>query len=345
MVREVENQKNSNVLGFEINGKVTGEDVEQVERAIENKLQTNDKVRIYTEIKDHDGWSFSGFFKDLKQKMKYAGKIEKAAIIADDDWKASAESSDLFASGEVERFDLSQSQQAKEWLKGPKFSDKNRSTSGLTSASNQNTPGTSSSSRSTLGSQATATSQAHGQGTSQSTLGLNNPSSDKSDLSSGVSRSRSETQSYSETPSTSRSSLGSSSSTHSSQEKSSESYSDNSNRRGSSDLDSISNANLTNSNDLSSTDKSSISQTNNSDRQYGDNSPTRSDRDFSTSSNPDASYQNRYDKEGQSQSQFSSEKRDDSDPDTTFNKPSETRSTNENGYNSGTSYTSGETRS
>jgi hypothetical protein len=276
MVQIIENQNNTNVLGFAINGKVDSADVQKVENAIESKLKTNDKLRIYTEIRDHDGWSFTGLFKDMTQKIKYSGKIEKAAVIGEESWETPNDIADMFTSGDVQRFKLSETDKAKEWIKSPNFSNQIDNASTNTEA-NLNSPKANHQER-------------------VSTLSSGKQYADTNEYKSGL-----------DTPSREGATFRNSGN----------------NKTVVSNLDEELNA-VRNQNSTLRTDK--------------DSSP-RTERDFTTSSNPEASYQNKNESVDRIENQFRANERTNTDLDSTFGTTDNSRrsTSSTEGYNSGTS--------
>lgn len=109
---------NENVVGLNIHGKVSTEELEQVTDAIESKLEQHEKLRLYVEMEDFEGMSFEAFFKDLKFGVKNWDRFDKEAIVTDKDWmeKIAGAADKVFRNIEVRTFEPENKDQAKEWV-------------------------------------------------------------------------------------------------------------------------------------------------------------------------------------------------------------------------------------
>lgn len=116
MVKNIEGFEKTNVVGFKIEGSVSSQDISHVDEAIKAKLQLFPKVRVYTEMIDHTGWTVTGFIKDFFNKFKYAAEIERSAVVAGENWDDAVELADQLTSGEMQRFSPRLDDEAKEWI-------------------------------------------------------------------------------------------------------------------------------------------------------------------------------------------------------------------------------------
>jgi|GEM_PF-4853389 len=117
MVKLIEGFEKTNIIGLEIEGSVSAADINMVEEAMEAKLQVFPKIRIYTEMIDHKGWTFAGLIKDFFNKFKFAAEIERSAVIADQSWDDAMQLADQLTAGEMRRFSPRQESEAQSWIR------------------------------------------------------------------------------------------------------------------------------------------------------------------------------------------------------------------------------------
>lgn len=77
---------NDKVIGFRIEGKISGEMLDQMLEAAEAKLQDYSKARIYVEMPVFEGMSAEAFYKDLKYGFKHWTRFEREAVVTDQRW-------------------------------------------------------------------------------------------------------------------------------------------------------------------------------------------------------------------------------------------------------------------
>jgi len=106
------------VIGFRIKEKIEVEDLNTMVELIEEKLEQQDKLRIYAEINNWAGMSVLAFVKDLRLSLKHFQAFEKEAIISDSKWLKNLAkiTNSLFSSIEVKHFDLEDKDQAWDFI-------------------------------------------------------------------------------------------------------------------------------------------------------------------------------------------------------------------------------------
>lgn len=83
---------NDKVLGFRIEGKITGEMLEQMLAVVEAKLQEHPRARIYVEMPAFEGMSVEALYKDLKlrhqplEPFRARGCCNGSALARSDGW-------------------------------------------------------------------------------------------------------------------------------------------------------------------------------------------------------------------------------------------------------------------
>ena len=105
-------------IGFAIAGKIESDDIDLVTNAIEEKLKTHDKLRIYAEIDKMQGISVKAFIKDLNFALKHFRDFDKEAIVADGKWwqKFAALGNKLAPATEVKYFSFADKERALQWI-------------------------------------------------------------------------------------------------------------------------------------------------------------------------------------------------------------------------------------
>jgi hypothetical protein len=108
-----------NVIGIEIDGKITKTDIEKISLLVEEKLQRNQKLRVYVELKNLGGITLNALLEDLKLAFKHLKDFDKKAVICDVNWRMELAwlTAKLFPHIEVKCFNWSDIDEAKNWLK------------------------------------------------------------------------------------------------------------------------------------------------------------------------------------------------------------------------------------
>ncbi|GAB5466425.1 MAG: hypothetical protein Kapaf2KO_18610 [Candidatus Kapaibacteriales bacterium] len=117
MIKVLDIFKGTNIVGVKVSGKVDSDDLKRLDFEIEEKVEKYGKIRFYTDMIDHEGWTALGILKDGIQKVQYAKKIEKSAVVASEDWDDAIQLADQLTSGEMRRFSTRQEDEAIEWIK------------------------------------------------------------------------------------------------------------------------------------------------------------------------------------------------------------------------------------
>jgi hypothetical protein len=110
--------KPDRIIGLDINGSISAEDIERVVEVIEKKFDTTSKLRIYAEISNWSGMSLGAFVKDLNFSLKHLNDFEKEAIVSDSKWleALAALGNSLFSGIEVKHFNFKERDKALEWI-------------------------------------------------------------------------------------------------------------------------------------------------------------------------------------------------------------------------------------
>jgi len=106
------------VIGIEIKGKISADDIEHVSKLAEEKFEKFDKLSVYVEMERFEGISLEAFFKDLKFGIKNFRKFDKKAVVTDKSWvkKLGQFSDKLFGSIEIKCFSFEKKDEAVKWV-------------------------------------------------------------------------------------------------------------------------------------------------------------------------------------------------------------------------------------
>ncbi len=116
MIKVKEPQTN-NILHVTIQDKVTEDEINTIAQKIKQTLTQYNKVRMYLEIPDFEGYSLKGFFEDLKQTGKYLSDFEKVAVVTNESWLGKLGSiSDLVIDADIKYFKLEEAETARQWV-------------------------------------------------------------------------------------------------------------------------------------------------------------------------------------------------------------------------------------
>ena len=118
MINVIENL-GENVIGFALSGVVTGADYENVLiPAIEEKLKTNEKVRVlYHVTEEFDSYEFQAMLDDAKAGLRFFTHWERIAVVSDIAWIVNGVKIFSFGMpGEIKTFSNAQLDEARAWL-------------------------------------------------------------------------------------------------------------------------------------------------------------------------------------------------------------------------------------
>ncbi|WP_320006324.1 STAS/SEC14 domain-containing protein [Maridesulfovibrio sp.] len=107
-----------NVLGLKIQGKIQNEDIQEVIKTSEDKLENYEQIAIYIEIIEMGGISIDAFFTDLKFALPNLKKFSKKAVVSESKWhdKLAKIIDKIFSSIEIRHFTPEERENAKKWV-------------------------------------------------------------------------------------------------------------------------------------------------------------------------------------------------------------------------------------
>lgn len=107
-----------NIICTKADGNLSENDVEKVHPLIHNILDKGRKVKWYFEMENFTGWDMKGLWADTKVDLKHVDDYEKIAMVGEKKWQEwMIEGMKPFTSAEVRYFDLSQKDEALQWIK------------------------------------------------------------------------------------------------------------------------------------------------------------------------------------------------------------------------------------
>ena len=106
------------VVGIRINGKIEKTDMEKITREMEEKLKSQEKLRIYVELQSFGGISFEAFIEDIKLGFSHLREFERKAVVSDKTWVAKLADwgGQLIPSMEVKHFTFEERDKALAWV-------------------------------------------------------------------------------------------------------------------------------------------------------------------------------------------------------------------------------------
>ena len=113
---EYKSNDDSNIVELVIEGKIEESDFDRVLAQMKADIQKHDKIKILEDVRSFEGADPMVFWKDLKASF-LASNVTHAAIVADAKWmRTIAEAIGSIIPMEIEAFERSQIEAAREWL-------------------------------------------------------------------------------------------------------------------------------------------------------------------------------------------------------------------------------------
>ena len=117
MAVEIEEHNNGKVLIVRATDKLSKADYEQFVPEVERLIDQSGKIRILFEMVDFHGWKAGALWQDIKFDVRHFSDIERLALVGDKKWeKGMSLFCRPFTTAKVKYFDLSQKEQAQEWV-------------------------------------------------------------------------------------------------------------------------------------------------------------------------------------------------------------------------------------
>ncbi|WP_417744616.1 STAS/SEC14 domain-containing protein [Rosistilla oblonga] len=105
------------LLEVKVSEKLSKEDYEHFEPAVERLIESCGKIKILLEMHDFHGWEMGAVWEDIKFATKHCRDIEKIAMVGETKWeKWMSAICKPFTMSTIKYFDAGQDQEARQWL-------------------------------------------------------------------------------------------------------------------------------------------------------------------------------------------------------------------------------------
>lgn len=113
---EIANIENSPVVEISVNGILTKEDIQEIDKFFENKVDEKETINIMFLMKNWEGLTLKGLIEDFKL-VQHIKNIEKAAVVADSKFlEIDSKIEDLYPGIRIVYFEPDEKAAAKKWL-------------------------------------------------------------------------------------------------------------------------------------------------------------------------------------------------------------------------------------
>lgn len=100
-----------------LTGKITEQDYELFVPELERLIGEHGQLRMLVELRNFEGWTFSGLWEDLKFDIKHFNDIERLAIVGEKRWhEGMALFCKPFTTASIRYFESFEIGDAREWL-------------------------------------------------------------------------------------------------------------------------------------------------------------------------------------------------------------------------------------
>jgi len=108
---------NSNLLEVVVSGKLSADDYETLQPAVESLIEQVGKIKILFVMHDFHGWEMGAVWEDIKFATKHCMHISKIAMVGESEWeKWMAMICKPFTMSSIKYFDAGQEAEAQAWL-------------------------------------------------------------------------------------------------------------------------------------------------------------------------------------------------------------------------------------
>jgi SpoIIAA-like len=116
MIRRLE-ESSTDVLGWEVTGKVTEDEVRALSEEFKAAIAEHGKVRVLIQMRRLPRMEIAAWVEDFKL-TPYAKNVERYAIVSDSNlFEWTSKIAEAFIGGEVRRFEDSRYEEAWRWLR------------------------------------------------------------------------------------------------------------------------------------------------------------------------------------------------------------------------------------
>ncbi len=111
-------KSSGNVLGFKVVGTISKDDYATMVPQVESLIASEGTIRLLCDLTDFKWEEVSAWGADMRFGREHKDKIEKLAIVGDSRWQSwLSKLADPFFAGESQYFEVTNEDQAWDWLK------------------------------------------------------------------------------------------------------------------------------------------------------------------------------------------------------------------------------------
>ncbi|RNF38721.1 STAS/SEC14 domain-containing protein [Planococcus salinus] len=109
--------KDTNTIAIEFDGKATKEDLQKMDRVIEEKFSDKEKFNVYAVMHDIDGATVKAMAEEMKIDAKRWSQYHKLAVISEKNWlETMTDMSDYLPGIKAKHFAPDQMNEAWDWI-------------------------------------------------------------------------------------------------------------------------------------------------------------------------------------------------------------------------------------
>ena len=111
-------ETNGSLVALRLSGKLDKTDYQMIVPLLESRIAQHQKISLFWEMSDFEGWTPAGLWADTKFDVKHANDFTRIALVGEKkwhDWMASLMKP--FTSAEVRYFDVTERETALAWTK------------------------------------------------------------------------------------------------------------------------------------------------------------------------------------------------------------------------------------
>ncbi|MBB3207068.1 hypothetical protein FHS27_002887 [Rhodopirellula rubra] len=114
---ELSEIQEGNYLEIQVTGKLDRAAYELFLPSVERQIEVCGKIRILFAMHDFHGWDAGAMWQDIKFDVKHFNDIERLAIVGEKKWeRGMAVFCKPFTTAKIRYFDVSEIDQARDWL-------------------------------------------------------------------------------------------------------------------------------------------------------------------------------------------------------------------------------------
>lgn len=111
-------ESNGSFVALRLSGKLDEDDYQSIIPMVTERIASHEKISLYWEMRDFDGWTADGLLSDAGFDVRHADDFTRIAMVGEKKWHDwMTNLMKPFTSAEVRYFDLSESEAAKIWAR------------------------------------------------------------------------------------------------------------------------------------------------------------------------------------------------------------------------------------